>query len=409
MTEIQEHNVPALRFPEFSGEWSSLKLGDIAAFSKGKGISKAEIAEDGSVECIRYGQLYTDYSETIEVIKSRTNVPISELVLSEANDIIIPASGETQIDIATASCVLKDGVALGGDLNIVKTNNDGVFLSYYLNSKRKIDIARLSQGISVVHLYAAQLKTLDMNLPEAPEQQKIAAFLSSVDRKIAQLGQKKALLQRYKKGMMQKLFSQELRFKDAQGYDFPDWEEKRLGEVAERCTLKNSDGKHTRVLTNSAVRGVIDQGDYFDHAVANAENLGGYYIVEMGDFVYNPRISVSAPVGPIKRNDLGTGVMSPLYSVFRFYSEDTEFYEQYYSSSFWHRYMKSVANYGARHDRMAISTKDFMNMPLPNPCPDEQQKIADFLSSIDRKIDLVSTELDHAKAFKKGLLQQMFI
>jgi type I restriction enzyme S subunit len=128
-------------------------LGEIASFSKGKGISKADIIEDGATECIRYGELYTTYGETIDEVKSRTNIDVDDLVLSEANDVIIPASGETQIDIATASCVLREGIALGGDLNIIKTKNNGVFLSYYLNYKKKQEIASLAQGISVVHLY----------------------------------------------------------------------------------------------------------------------------------------------------------------------------------------------------------------------------------------------------------------
>lgn len=155
----QSRNVPKLRFPEFKGEWERKKLGEVATFSKGKGISKADIIEDGRTECIRYGELYTHYGETIKEIKSKTNIELKDLVLSEANDVIIPASGETQIDIATASCVLKKGIALGGDLNIIKTKNEGVFLSYYLNSRKKYEIANLAQGISVVHLYSSVLAT----------------------------------------------------------------------------------------------------------------------------------------------------------------------------------------------------------------------------------------------------------
>ena len=153
----------------------------------------------------------------------------------------------------------------------------------------------------------------------------------------------------------------------------------------------------------------MDQGDYFDKDIANAENLAGYYVLKKGDFVYNPRISVSAPVGPIKRNDLGDGVMSPLYTVFRFKQKDTTFYNVYFATMFWHKYMKSVANYGARHDRMAITSGDLMNMPLPHPHPDEQTKIAEALSAMDAKIAAVTGQLDRMQVFKKGLLQQMFV
>ena len=177
------NNTPTLRFPEFKEEWENTKLGKVAKFSKGKGISKSEISEYGINECIRYGELYTRYGEVIQDVFSKTNADINKSVVSEANDVIIPASGETQIDIATASCVMKSGVILGGDLNIIKTNKNGVFLSYYLNSKRKLDIANLAQGISVVHLYSSQLALLNLNFPTLPEQQKIATFLTAVDAK----------------------------------------------------------------------------------------------------------------------------------------------------------------------------------------------------------------------------------
>ncbi len=200
-----------LRFKDDQGnefpDWEVKRLGDVATFSKGKGISKADISRDGVLECIRYGQLYTDYTETIRNVKSRTNIPAKKVVLSEPNDIIIPASGETQIDIATASCVLKGGVALGGDLNIIKTKYDGVFLSYYLNSNKKYDIAKLAQGISVVHLYAAQLKLLHLNLPSIPEQNKIATFLSSIDKKINLISTELTHAQAFKKALLQQMFA----------------------------------------------------------------------------------------------------------------------------------------------------------------------------------------------------------
>ena len=208
---------------------------------------------------------------------------------------------------------------------------------------------------------------------------------------------------------MQKIFSQEIRFKDDQGQDFPDWEEKELGKIAEKTTEKNTDTKLTLVLTNSATRGIVSQQDYFEKDIANQNNLEGYYIVQVNDFVYNPRVSTSAPVGPIKRNKLNTGVMSPLYTVFRFKKYSIEFFEHYFNSSKWHQYMKSIANYGARHDRMNIRSADFLKMPLPIPVQEEQQRIANFLSSIETKITQTKEQLEHMQTFKKGLLQKMFV
>ena len=200
--------VPKLRFPEFwdEGEWEESQLETVATFAKGKGISKSDISIDGMLPCIRYGELYTHYKETINSVVSYTDLPSNNLVLSQANDVIIPASGETQIDIATASCVLKSGIALGGDLNIIRTKMNGIFLSYYMNNAKKKAIAQLAQGISVVHLYSSQLRRLDINIPELPEQQKIADCLFSIDELITAQAQKLDTLKTHKKGLMQQLF-----------------------------------------------------------------------------------------------------------------------------------------------------------------------------------------------------------
>jgi len=200
--------VPKYRFPEFKkdGVWTEKSLDEVATILKGKGISKADIVEDGELPCIRYGELYTYYNETISTVKSYTNSSPKDLVLSKANDVIIPASGETQIDIAKASCVLESGVALGGDLNIIRSKINGVFLSYYLNNAKKHDIAQMAQGIAVVHLYPNQLKTLKLQIPNPKEQQKIASCLSTLEEIIIVLTEKIEQLKQHKKGLMQGLF-----------------------------------------------------------------------------------------------------------------------------------------------------------------------------------------------------------
>ena len=203
-----DETVPKVRFPEFenNGKWVEDTLDNLATFSKGKGISKSDIVKNGKIPCIRYGEVYTQYNETIDEVVSYTNLNPSDLVLSDANDVIIPASGETQIDIATASCVLKKGIALGGDLNIIKSDINGVFLAYYLNSAKKYDIAQVAQGISVVHLYSSQLKTLIVKIPSPQEQQKIASCLSAVDKLITTQEDKIEELKQHKKGLVQGLF-----------------------------------------------------------------------------------------------------------------------------------------------------------------------------------------------------------
>lgn len=186
------------------------------------------------------------------------------------------------------------------------------------------------------------------------------------------------------------------------------WEESILDNISERCTDKNIGMKYVDVLTNSAIQGVVRQNDYFDKAIANQNNLGGYYIVDKDCFVYNPRISVSAPVGPIKRNHLETGIMSPLYTVFKLKNVNLDFIEFYFETIFWHNYMKSIANYGARHDRMNITNSDLFRMPLFLPSLPEQEKIASFLSAVDERIQQLSKKKSLLEQYKKGVMQQIF-
>lgn len=178
-------NVPALRFPEFTEEWKEERLSKIAELSKGVGISKEQLSEDGE-PCILYGELYTKYkSEIIHKVISKTNIESSNLKRSKRNDVIIPCSGETAIDIAVARCVPFDNILLGGDLNIIRLHkDDGAFMAYQLNGKRKIDIAQLAQGVSVVHLYGENIKAIKTYNPCLQEQQKIVKLLSMLDERI---------------------------------------------------------------------------------------------------------------------------------------------------------------------------------------------------------------------------------
>ncbi|MCX7367962.1 MAG: restriction endonuclease subunit S [Alphaproteobacteria bacterium] len=200
--------LPERRFPEFRNEamWHPSELGSIAVILKGKGITKADLDPDGLQACIRYGELYTRYGEIISKVVSRTKVAPSQLFFSEPNDVIIPSSGETKIDIAKASCVLAGGIALGGDLNVIRTKLNGIFLSYYLNGPKRLDIAKVAQGDTVVHLYPHQLEALHIAVPSIAEQQRIASCLSSLDSLISAEIQKFDTLKIHKKSLMQQLF-----------------------------------------------------------------------------------------------------------------------------------------------------------------------------------------------------------
>ena len=188
-----------------------------------------------------------------------------------------------------------------------------------------------------------------------------------------------------------------------------DWEQRKLKEIADKVSEKNKNNEFSEPFTNSAEQGIISQKDYFDREIVNNENLDSYYIVRNDDFIYNPRISVMAPVGPINRNRLGrNGVMSPLYTVFRTHDIDNWYLEFYFKTTKWHRFMKLNGDSGARFDRFTISSTQFMEMPIPYPMLDEQRKIGEYFDSLDNLITLHQRKCEQTKKLKKYMLQKMF-
>ena len=167
------------------------------------------------------------------------------------------------------------------------------------------------------------------------------------------------------------------------------WEQRKLSEITDKVTEKNAGLQYVETFTNSAEFGIISQRDFFDHDIAKLGSLDGYYIVKTEDFVYNPRISTSAPVGPINRNKLGrTGVMSPLYTVFRPHDIDTTYLEYFFKCGYWHSFMNFNGDSGARSDRFSIRDNVFFQMPIPIPDIDEQRKIGELLTCLDNLITL---------------------
>nr|WP_289057366.1 restriction endonuclease subunit S [uncultured Psychrobacter sp.] len=410
---------PKLRFKGFYEKWQLTQLKDKADFLAGYAFSSKLMSNNiCQYQLIKMSNIYKnklDINRNPSYWQS-INKKTEKYLLSKG-DIVLTLTGT----------VGKKDYGYSVEIN----KNDKYLLNQRLvrikgkeeESTSKFLHYRVSTSIFYYHFFNAakggtgnqanvsveDIKLIKILFPSIKEQTKIATFLSAVDTKIDELIQKHELLTEYKKGMMQQIFSQKLRFKADDGSDFEDWDDITLGEISSKSLAKNKDESISEVLTNSATQGVIKQSDYFERDIVTTSNLKGYYVVEIGDFVYNPRISSQAPVGPIKRNKQCLGVMSPLYTVFTTNKGDINYLEYFFESSIWHDYVKSVSNSGARHDRMNIKNQDFFDMPILYPCLAEQTKIANFLTAIDQKIDNVAEQIDHAKTWKKGLLQQMFV
>ena len=281
-------NVPNLRFPEFKGEWKEERLADIADLYKGTGISKEQLSDDGE-PCILYGELYTKYkSETIREVISKTNIDNTKLVRSKANDVIIPCSGETAEDIAIARCVLNGNILLGGDLNIIRLHGyDGAFMSYQLNGRRKYDIAKVAQGVSVVHLYGEHLKGVKTFNPCLEEQKKIAGLLALLDERIATQNKIIEDLKKLKSAIVEKVFcspNQEYPMCRIEGFEQA-LSTYKMSDFSSRIATKNKDSKCSLVLTIAAQYGLVNQESFFNKSVAS-ENLTGYYLLHKGEFAY---------------------------------------------------------------------------------------------------------------------------
>ena len=406
---------PKIRFKGFNGEWESDIIGNIATFSKGRGYSKADLRSNGN-PIILYGRLYTNYSSVINNVDTFALLQKGS-VLSKGNEVIIPGSGETPEDIAVASAVEQKNVILGGDLNIVTFNPRKMIPAFaamsITNSKTHQELSGYAQGKTVVHLHNSSIAKGHICYPSKDEQDVLISYINSLDSIIQSTTKKIESLKQVKAASLQSMFPQEgetkprVRFKGFEG----DWEKVPLSSFAKKSTEKNGSMNYTITFTNSAEYGVINQRDFFDHDISNDENINGYYVIHNDDFVYNPRISASAPVGPINQNRLGySGVMSPLYLIFKVDGINKDYLSYFFKTKLWHNYMKLEGNTGARFDRLAISDAQFFNMPIIVPKQEKEQiAVADFFTNLDKQIDLQTQRLEKLKQIKSACLDNMFV
>lgn len=374
-------NVPHLRFTEFSGEWKEELLDRIATLSKGIGIPKEQLSEDGD-PCILYGELYTKYkSEIIKQVESKTDIDGSKLKRSKANDVIIPCSGETAVDIATARCVPFDSILLGGDLNVISLHKyDGAFMSYQLNGKRKYDIARVAQGVSVVHLYGEHLKTIKTYNPTLPEQQKIAILLSLLDERIATQNKIIDKLQSLIKGISNKIFA------TIQGIEY------RMGNIV---TISNGNSNVQDAVTESK-DGLYP---FFDRS----EN-----IKYLPTFLFDKEAIIYPGEGAefMPRYFRGKFALHQrCYAIFDF--------KEIINAQFLYFYLKTQNSYFVRNavgsTVPSLRLDTFQKLKVIIPPKKIQHSVSLYLSSMEQKCNVEKDILQKLLKQKQYLLRQMFI
>ncbi|HBC4683469.1 TPA: restriction endonuclease subunit S [Staphylococcus aureus] len=386
MSNTQTKNVPELRFPGFEGEWEEKKLEDIIKVNSGKDYKHLD---KGDIPVYGTGGYMTSVSEP----------------LSEIDAVGIGRKGTIN------KPYLLEAPFWTVDTLFYCTPKKEADILFILSLFRKINWKVYDESTGVPSLSKQTINKINRFVPTNKEQQKIGKFFSKLDRQIELEEQKLELFQQQKKGYMQKIFSQELRFKDESGNDYPDWEEKELGEVADRVIRKNKNFESKKPLTISGQLGLIDQTEYFSKSVSS-KNLENYTLIKNGEFAYNKSYSNGYPLGAIKRlTRYDSGVLSSLYICFSIKSEmSKDFMEAYFDSTHWYREVSGIAVEGARnHGLLNISVNDFFTILIKYPSLEEQRKIGDFFIKLDRQIELEEQKLELLQQRKKALLKSMLI
>jgi type I restriction enzyme S subunit len=391
---------PQLRFYEFVGEWEKKKLGDICSFfSGGTPTSSRKEYYIGNIPFIGSGNIY---DKSVDKYISEKALKNSSAKIVEEGDILYALYGANSGDVAISQ--------LSGAINqailCIRTEEEKKFLFQVLTHK-KVSIVRTFLQGGQGNLSAQIVKKLKIGFPDKQEQQKIASFLTAIDYCIQTLEKKKNLLEKYKKGVMQKIFKQELRFKDKTGNNFPEWRKKKLGDLTYKVGKKNKDNIQYPIYSINNQEGFRPQSEQFEGLDSNDRgyDISLYKIVHKETFAYNPaRINVGS-IG--YSYDLKEVIVSSLYVCFKTNKELEDLYLLAYLDT--DRFNKDILRYEEGGVRKYLFYDNFSQIKIPLPSNEEQIKISNFLSVIDENIALINTKIEQTKSYKKGLLQQMFV
>jgi type I restriction enzyme S subunit len=418
----KQMNIPQLRFPEFNESWKEEKMGELYSFKVTNSFSRDQLNyEEGTVMNIHYGDIHTKFQTLFDITKETVpfiNSDISIHRISEDNycqegDLILADASEDINDVGKSIEVfnLNNEKLLSGLHTILARPNlekldigFGGFL--FKSNKVRTKIQKVAQGSKVLSISATRLTNISLDFPSKDEQKKIVECFSSIDEKIQALKKKHILLEQYKKGVMQKLFSRELRFKDDKGFEFPNWKEKKLSSILVERNIQEPKSKEYPLMAFIAYKGVTPKGERYNREflVSDGENKK-YKKTELGDFIYS---SNNLETGSIGLNNYGSASISPVYSIFEIKEEcSKKFIESYFTRK---EFISKMIKYrqGVIYGQWRIHESAFLNIKEYIPSLDEQKKIAYFLESLDNKIKHTQTLIENMEVWKNGLMQKMF-
>jgi len=403
--------VPALRFPGNMGVWQEMMIGNFANVKSGYTFSREyqglknekwlylKVADIGIKSNIKYLKtaINTISEETLRNIKAKPY---------RKGCTIFPRVGMALLNnnkrLLYEDSLVDDNVLALDIFDIEKCDDEFIF--YWFLTKHLSDFCNNGQ-IPVIS--ASRVKAFHVPVPEKIEQQKIASFLSAVDEKTQLLTKKKALLEQYKKGVMQQLFSGQLRFKDENRNPYPDWVDRKLGEVLKEFVEKTTKSNQHPILS-STKKDVYLQSEYFTRDIASKDNTG-YKVLKRNQLVFSPQNLWLGNININVKYDIG--IVSPSYKVFDFKNDLAKvlyFKDFLLSNRMMYEYAQA-SEQGASVVRRNLDMPSFKAIKIQLPSIEEQQKIATYLARIDTKIESVNNQITQTQTFKKGLLQQMFV
>ena len=380
--------------------WNKVFFKDIANFSKGNGLSKDLLSNKG-IKCILYGELYTKYipGPINKVISKTTTIPQNP-VYSKKNDIILPASGESNLDISTACCLQEDNILLGGDLNIIRVSkHDGSFICYQLIGKRKFDVAKIAQGASIVHLHNSDLEKLKLFIPPSlADELKISSFLNVISERI--VTQKKIIedIELLKKQLRNNIFTvyyssfQPLKNLYIKG---------KAGGTPKTTNKEYYDGD----IPFLSITDITSSGKYIDNCLKNISKKGlensSAWIVPAGSLILSMYASVGLPC--INKIELATS--QAMFSMILKKGINIDYIYEYL------KYFKEnkLETYLEKGTQSNINSNIVENILIPLPDEEKISKIVNILTSIDKKIDNEKSILQLYIKQKEYLLNKLFI
>ncbi|EEH99632.1 hypothetical protein CSBG_03258 [Clostridium sp. 7_2_43FAA] len=405
---MEKRNVPKLRFKGFEDEWTEVISSSL--FDKVKNpveVEKDKIYKQIGIRSHGKGIFYKDEVLGEELGNKRVfwiepNVFIVNIVFAWERAVARTTEKEVGMIVSHRFPMYKPKQQ--------KLNLD--YITYFFKTKIGQNLLELASPGGAGRnktLGQKEFDNLKLKIPSLEEQEKIANFLSNVDKIIEEQEGKVKDLELYKKGMMQKIFKQEIRFKDDNGQDYPEWEEKKLSEVLTETKAKNTGD--LKVCSVAVKKGVIDQIEHLGRSFA-AKDTSNYKLVKKGDLIYTKSPTGKFPYGIVKQSFLDEDVIvSPLYGVF----EPMNYFLGYILHSYFYykentnNYLHSIVQKGAKNT-INISNETFLSKKIRLPINlEEQTKIANFLSNIDKILEEENKKLEDLRQWKKGLLQQMFV